>query len=109
MLVAALFIAHGQMAAARGGGPGGGGGSPHFGGPSSQAYGNANEQFVTDRETGIDRAQGRISAQGKANAKATDSEKENASPANKQGRGADPARGGLAACFFLDYAGAPFS
>jgi hypothetical protein len=60
-----------------GGGPAGGGGAPHFGGPSphSAAAANSNGRFASDRDTGLDRAEDRMSAQGKAHEKATNSVK----------------------------------
>ena len=80
MLFATLFAAQSELVMARGGsggGPGGGSGAPHFGGPSShsQAAANSNGRFATDRDTGLERAEDRMSAQGKAHKKATTAHK----------------------------------
>lgn len=74
ILFATLFAAQHELAIARGGpggAPGGGNGAPHFGGPSShsQAAANSNGRFDTDRSTGLERAEDRMSEQGKAHAK----------------------------------------
>ncbi len=71
MLLFTTLFAASQFVEARGGaGPSGG---SHFGGPSSngQAAANSNGRSATDRDTGLDRAEDRMSAQGKAHDKAT--------------------------------------
>ena len=75
VIMFATLFAVSQLVAARGGGPGpsGGGDTSHFGGPSSnsQAAANSNGRFASDRDTGLDRAEDRMSAKGKAHEKAT--------------------------------------
>jgi hypothetical protein len=84
LILFASLLGVSQVADARGGGgPGGGGpsgsapgagnGAPHFSGPSpnSEAAANSNGRFATDRDKGLDRAEDRMSAQGKAHEKAT--------------------------------------
>lgn len=71
ILAASLFAAYGQFAAARGGGGGGGSaaGGSHM---SSQAQANSNGRFASDRDTGLDRAEDRMNAEGKAHEQATE-------------------------------------
>lgn len=74
LLLASLFGAS-QVVYARGGGGGSGpmGGAPHSSGPATngQATANSNGRFAADRDQGLDRAEDRMSAQGKEHEKAS--------------------------------------
>ena len=69
ILFAFLLVSYGQLAHAQGKG---GGGGPASG---SQGAANWNSPSSTDRATGMDRAQQRMSDQGKAHQKATEASK----------------------------------
>lgn len=72
--LSAYLFGVGRLVAASGsGGPAGDGCAPHFSGaPSnSQARANSNGRFASDPDTGLDRAEDRMSTQGNAHEKAT--------------------------------------
>ncbi len=77
LLCGACIAARGLNAEARGGGGGGFGGGSGFGHPSgpgsnSAASDNANGKFSQDRDSGLDRAEDRMSSEGLAHEKASD-------------------------------------
>ena len=80
VLLCGAFAAAFSLSAAAGG-PGGGASGGHGasapGGPpaSSQASENSNGRFAQDRDKGLDRAEDRMSEQGRTHEKATDAQK----------------------------------
>ena len=80
-------------AAARGPGPGGGftHGTPGGPPPNSAALENSNGRFSSDRDKGLDRAQERMSEQGRKHQKATDAQNTQGNPVPNV-RPAEPAK-----------------
>lgn len=76
LVIAALAAAFSLSAMARGGGAGGGFSHGSATGPSSsEALQNSNGRFSTDRDKGLQRAEDRMSQQGRQHEKATDAQK----------------------------------
>ena len=89
LLSAAIISALSFNALARGGGGGGGGGggfnhgSAQDNAQNSQSVDNSNGRFAQDRDTGLERAEDRMSDQGLSNEKATKVQQEDTPDAKK--------------------------